>query len=108
MTQQAKDMEKGQKILDALQESIDLHNRQIKTLQESINLHYRQIQPMRQAMVLLSTLMGTPPKEVPGGEAVVRETLVNVPLEFWPDDMLAEYERSKQQIRLMVMGRRQK
>jgi hypothetical protein len=101
-------MEKGQKILDALQESIDLHYGQIKTMQESINLHYRQIQPMRQAMVLLSTLMGTPPKEVPGGEAVVREALVKVPLEFWPDDMRAEYERSKQQIRLMVMGRRQK
>jgi len=99
----------NQELLDKLQESIDLHHKQIKTMQELRRL------------VMLSNIMDMPIKEITGkvstsvhdvgrrlharpwgnlefvikldGEEVVRKKLVTVPTEFWPDDVRANYER---------------
>lgn len=104
-------MESNQELLDKLQESIDLHYKQIETMQQ-----------MRR-LVMLSNIMDMPIKEITGkvstsvhtcgrplysrpwlenefvikldGEEVVRKKLVTVPLEFWPDDVRAEYERQQ-------------
>lgn len=94
-------------------------------LQESIDLHYKQIETMKQLrrLVMLSNIMDMPIKEITGkvstsihtygrplyskpwldnefvikldGEEVVRKKLATVPLEFWPDDVRAEYERQQ-------------
>jgi hypothetical protein len=102
-------MENNQELLDKLQESIDLHYKQIETMTQ-----------MRR-LVMLSNIMDMPIKEITGkvstsvhaygrplyskpwlenefvikldGDEVVRKKLINVPLEFWPDDVRAEYER---------------
>ena len=102
-------MENNQELLDKLQESIDLHYKQIETMTQ-----------MRR-LVMLSNIMDMPIKEITGkvstsvhaygrplyskpwlenefvikldGEEVVRKKLVTVPLDFWPDDVRAEYER---------------
>jgi len=102
-------MKNNQELLDKLQESIDLHYKQIETMEK-----------MRR-LVMLSNIMDMPIKEITGkvstsvhtygrplyskpwlenefvikldGEEVVRKVLINVPLEFWPDDIRAEYER---------------
>lgn len=102
-------MENNQDLLDKLQESIDLHYKQIETMKQ-----------MRR-LVMLSNIMDMPIKEITGkvstsvhaygrplyskpwlenefvikldGDEVVRKTLINVPLEFWPEDVRAEYER---------------
>lgn len=104
-------MKNNQELLDKLQESIDLHYRQIETMQQ-----------MRR-LVMLSNIMDMPIKEITGrvttsihtygrplyskpwlenefvvkldGEEVVRKKLVTVPLEFWPDDVRAEYKRQE-------------
>jgi hypothetical protein len=102
-------MENNQELLDKLQESIDLHYKQIETMTQ-----------MRR-LVMLSNIMDMPIKEITGkvstsvhaygrplyskpwlenefvikldGDEVARKKLINVPLEFWPDDVRAEYER---------------
>ena len=102
-------MDSNQELLDKLQESIDLHYKQIETMQK-----------MRR-LVLLSNIMDMPIKEITGkvstsihtygrqlyskpwlenefvikldGDEVVRKKLATLPLEFWPDDVRAEYER---------------
>ena len=104
-------MDNNQDLLDKLQESIDLHYRQIETMQQ-----------MRR-LVMLFNIMDMPIKEITGkvstsvhdygrplyskpwlenefvikldGEEVVRKKLVTVPLEFWPDNVRAEYERQQ-------------
>jgi hypothetical protein len=102
-------MNNNQELLDKLQESIDLHYKQIETMQQ-----------MRR-LVMLSNIMDMPIKEITGkvstsihaygrplyskpwlesefvikldGEEVVRKKLTTVPLDLWPDDVRAEYER---------------
>ena len=104
-------MGNNQELLDKLQGSIDLHYKQIETMKQ-----------MRR-LVMLSNIMDRPIKEITGkvstsvhaygrplyskpwledefvieldGEEVVRKKLVTVPLEFWPDDVRAEYERQE-------------
>jgi len=104
-------MKNNQELLDKLQESIDLHYKQIETMEK-----------MRR-LVMLSNIMDMPIKEITGnvsmsihaygrplyskpwledefvvkldGEEVVRKKLVTVPTEFWPDDIRAEYERQQ-------------
>ena len=100
-------MENNQELLDKLQESIDLHYKQIETMKQ-----------MRR-LVMLSNIMGMPPKEITGkvstsvhaygaplyarpwrteelvvrldGEEVVRKKLIDVPLDLWPEDIRAAY-----------------
>mgnify|MGYP001154456646 CR=1 FL=1 len=104
-------MDNNQDLLDKLQESIDLHYKQIDTMQQ-----------MRR-LVMLSNIMDMPIKEITGrvstsvhtygrplyskpwledefvvkldGEEVVRKKLVTVPAEFWPGGVRAEYERQQ-------------
>ena len=104
-------MKNNQDLLDKLQESIDLHYKQIETMQQ-----------MRR-LVMLSNIMDMPIKEITGrvstsvhaygrplyskpwledefvvkldGEEVVRKKLVTVPAEFWPGGVRAEYERQQ-------------
>jgi hypothetical protein len=104
-------MENNQKLLDQLQESIDLHYKQIETMKQ-----------MRR-LVMLSSIMDMPLKEITGkvsvvvhtygappyarpwrteelvikldGEEVVRKKLLDVPLDLWPEDIRAEYERQE-------------
>lgn len=104
-------MKNNQELLDKLQESIDLHHKQIETMTQ-----------MRR-LVMLSNIMDMPIKEITGkvstsvhaygrplyskpwlenefvikldGEEVVRKKLIAVPLDFWPDGVRAEYERAQ-------------
>jgi len=102
------------------------HNQELlDKLQESIDLHYKQIETMKQMrrLVMLSNIMDMPIKEITGnvstsvhtygrplyskpwlenelvikldGEEVVRKKLATVPLEFWPDNVRQQYERDQ-------------
>lgn len=105
-------MRNNQELLDKLQESIDLHYKQIETMKQ-----------MRR-LAMLSNIMDMPIKEIVGvvstsvhtygsapyskpwledelvvrldGDEVVRKKLVNVPLEFWPDNTRQGYERDQE------------
>lgn len=102
-------MKNNQDLLDKLQESIDLHYKQIETMQQ-----------MRR-LVMLSNIMDMPIKEITGkvstsihaygrplyskpwlenefvikldGEEVARKKLIDVPLDLWPEDIRTKYVR---------------
>lgn len=104
-------MKDNQELLDKLQKSIDLLGIQIDLMQQ-----------LRQ-MVMLSNIMNMPIKEITGkvstsihthsrpfypkpwlkdelvikldGEEVARKKLIDVPLDLWPEDIRAEYERQQ-------------